>query len=67
MAKKDYHAQMQGDTWVVMGEGNKKASSKHVNQKEAWAAAMEMAKKSGSTAFKHGKDDSVKEKRSFGA
>ncbi|MGI5820295.1 MAG: DUF2188 domain-containing protein [Armatimonadota bacterium] len=67
MAKKDYHAMLDGDRWAVMGDGNKRPSSRHDTQREAWAATVDMAKKAGSTAFKHGKDGSVKEQRSYEA
>ncbi|MFW5866989.1 MAG: DUF2188 domain-containing protein [Armatimonadota bacterium] len=66
MAKKDYHAVPDGDRWACLGEGNKRASSMHDTQKDAWAAAMEMAKKSGTVAIKHGKDGTIKEQRNYG-
>ncbi len=65
MAKKDYRAMLDGDRWACMGDGNKRATSKHDTQREAWDATIEMARKAGSTAFKHGKDGSVKEQRSY--
>jgi hypothetical protein len=65
MPKKDYHAVPDGDRWACLGEGNKRASSKHDTQKEAWAAAIEMAKKSGASAIKHGMDGTIKEQRSY--
>ena len=66
MAKKDYHAVPDGDRWACKGEGNKRATSKHDTQKDAWAAAIEMAKKAGTSAIKHGKDGTIKEERSYG-
>lgn len=66
MAKKDYHAVPHGDGWAVKGEGNKRATSVHETQKEAWAAAIEMAKKAGMSAYKHGMDGTIKEERSYG-
>ncbi len=65
MAKKNYHAVPAGDGWAVKGEGNKRPSSTHDTQREAWAAAIEMAKKAGSSAIKHGKDGTIKDKRSY--
>ncbi len=66
MADRAYHAVPDGDAWVVKREGNQRATSRHQTQKEAWAAAIEWAKKHATSAFKHGKDGTIKEERSYG-
>jgi hypothetical protein len=65
MPKKDFSVKYEGDMWIVMAEGNKKPSSRHATQKEAWDLAKERAAKGKSTAVKYGKDGSVKEQRSY--
>lgn len=65
MAKKDYHVKMEGDAWVVIGEGNKKPTSKHDTQKDAWEAAKGRAEKGKAKAVKYGKDGKIKEQRSY--
>lgn len=67
MAGRGYMAVPHEDGWAVKREGNQRNTSLHSNQKEAWAAACDWAKKHETTAVKHGVDGSVKETRSYEA
>lgn len=66
MADRAYHAVPHEDGWAVKREGNRRATSRHETQKEAWDAAIEWAKEHGTSAYKHGKDGTIKEERSYG-
>ncbi len=66
-AAKAVVVQLDGERWAVIREGNKRPSSKHDTQKEAWAVALKMAKKDKARAVKKGKDGKVKEQRNYQA
>ncbi|MGD9496898.1 MAG: DUF2188 domain-containing protein [Armatimonadota bacterium] len=62
---KAVHVMLDGEKWAVVREGNKRPTSRHDTQKEAWTAAVALAKKDKTKAVKMGKDGTVKEQRDF--
>ncbi|MGC9317876.1 MAG: DUF2188 domain-containing protein [Armatimonadota bacterium] len=67
MPNRAYHAVPDEDGWAVKREGNKRATSRHETQKDAWDAAREWARKHETSAYKHGMDGTIKEERSYGS
>jgi len=63
---KDYWAGPHRDGWQVKSEGNKRATSVHPNQADAWAAAREGASKTGGEAYLQGRNGQIRERNTFG-
>ena len=60
------HVTPKGNGWQVKRAGAQRASSITKTQKESIYKAREMAKKSNSELYIHGKDNKFREKSSYG-
>jgi hypothetical protein len=67
MSKQNYHVTHRADgQWAAIGEGNSRASSLHRTQAEAIAAAKPLAQQQQSELRIHGRDNRIREGRSYG-
>lgn len=66
MSGKNVHVVPHPEGWAVKSEGAERAASVHDTQREAAAAAREIAQKRGSEALIHGRDGQIRERDSFG-
>ncbi len=66
MAGKNQHVVKREDGWAVRGEGNSRDTSHHRTQKEAEAAAREIAQNQRSEVVTHGRDGKIRDKDSYG-
>ena len=54
-----------GEQWAVQGEGNSRASSLHNTQREAIAAAREIARNQQSELLIHGQNGQIRSRDSY--
>lgn len=64
---KNQHVVPDGKKWAVKGEGNERATSVHETQEDAIQAAREIAMNQKSELFIHGRDGSIRDRRSYGS
>ncbi|MBU0677819.1 MAG: DUF2188 domain-containing protein [Verrucomicrobia bacterium] len=60
------HVVKRSDGWAVLGEGNKRDTSRHVTQGAAIRAATRIAKHQESEVVIHGCDGKIRDKDSYG-
>ena len=60
------HVVAQGDSWVVIRDGNSRPSSRHETKQEAITEAKRIAKKEKSHVFIHGRDGRIHDLVNFG-
>ena len=65
MGKSQHVVPHDGD-WAIRGEGNERITSVHDTQREAIAAAREIARNQQSELFIHGRDGRIRERDSHG-
>jgi RNA 3'-terminal phosphate cyclase len=63
---KNQHVVKRGDDWAVRGERNSRDTSHHPTQREAEAAARQIAMNQRSEVIIHGTDGKIREKNSYG-
>lgn len=63
---KNQHVVRRDDGWAVRGEKNKRDTSHHPTQAEAFEAAREIAKNQGSEVLVHGRDGKIRERNTYG-
>jgi hypothetical protein len=63
---KNQHVVPAGDGWGVRGEGNSRLTSAHDTQREAIAAASQIAKNQHSELLIHGQNGQIRERESYG-
>ena len=66
MTKKNQHVVPHPRGWAVKSAGNSRATSVHGTQREAVAAAREIAMRRGSEMLVHGKDGRIRERNTYG-
>ena len=64
--KKNQHVIKKNDAWIVMGEGNKKATKKFDTQKEAIEYGRKIAINQQAELVIHGVDGRIRDKDSYG-
>jgi uncharacterized protein (TIGR02271 family) len=60
------HIELRDDTWIVVREGNQRATSVHATQSEAAESGRELARRDGTEFFLHGQDGQIREHRDYG-
>ncbi|HUT53687.1 MAG TPA: DUF2188 domain-containing protein [bacterium] len=63
---KNQHVVRRDGGWGVRGEGNKRDTSHHPTQKDAYDAAREIARNQRSEVVVHGRDGKIRNPNSFG-
>ncbi len=66
MGKKNQHVVPAGDQWGVKGEGNERLTSRHDTQREAAAAARDIARREHSEVVIHRPDGRIRDRDSYG-
>jgi hypothetical protein len=66
MPKKPVHVTPREDGWAVMREGNARASSVHLTQKEAEQKGRQTARKDKTEFYLHNKQGQIRERDSYG-
>ena len=66
MSGKNQHVVKRGNDWAVLGEGNKRDTSVHSTQKDAYERARDIAINQRSEVVIHGRDGKIRDKNSFG-
>ena len=66
MAKRNQHVVPHPRGWAVKSAGNSRATSVHGTQREAIAAAREIAIRRGSEMLVHGEDGRIRERNTYG-
>ncbi len=66
MAKKGQHVVPSTGGWSVKKAGAAKASSTHVTQQAAIAAATQIARNQRTELYIHGRDGRIRERNSYG-
>ena len=66
MSKKNQHVVPHVNGWAVKGAGNDRATSVHTTQREAIAAARDIARNQHSELLVHGENGRVRERDSYG-
>jgi hypothetical protein len=59
------HIEQRDDAWIVVREGNQRATSVHPTQSEAAASGRELARRDGAEFFLHGTDGRVREHHDY--
>ena len=59
------HIEIRDDAWVVVREGNQRATSVHPTQSEAAESGRELARRDGTEFFLHGQDGQIREHRDY--
>jgi hypothetical protein len=67
MSGKAQHVVPRGGKWTVLRTGAVRASGVYATQKEAVAAARQIARNQGTELYIHGRDGRIRERDSFGA
>ena len=66
MAQKSaVHIELRDDAWIVIREGNQRATSVHPTQSEAAESGRELARRDGAEFFLHGQDGHVREHHDY--
>ena len=66
MAQKSaVHIELRDDAWIVVREGNQRATSVHPTQSEAAESGRELARRDGAEFFLHGQDGHVREHHDY--
>jgi hypothetical protein len=66
MSKKNQHVVPHVNGWAVKGAGNDRATSVHTTQREAIAAARDIARNQHSELLVHGENGRIRERDSYG-
>ena len=61
------HIELRDGAWVVVREGNQRATSIHPTQSEAAESGRELARRAGAEFFLHGQDGQIREHRDYRA
>jgi uncharacterized protein (TIGR02271 family) len=61
------HIEHRDDQWIVVREGNQRATSVHPTQSEAAESGRELARRDGTEFFLHGQDGQIREHRDYRA
>ena len=64
--KSAVHIELRDGAWVVVREGNQRATSVHPTQSEAAESGRELARRDGAEFFLHGQDGQIREHRDYG-
>jgi uncharacterized protein (TIGR02271 family) len=59
------HIELRDDAWIVLREGNQRATSVHPTQSEAAESGRELARRDGAEFFLHGQDGRVREHHDY--
>jgi uncharacterized protein (TIGR02271 family) len=59
------HIELRDDAWIVVREGNQRATSVHPTQSEAAESGRELARRAGAEFFLHGQDGHVREHHDY--
>jgi uncharacterized protein (TIGR02271 family) len=59
------HIELRDDAWIVVREGNQRATSVHPTQSEAAESGRELARRDGTEFFLHGTDGHVREHHDY--
>src|SRR5918993_1582161 len=59
------HIELRDDAWIVIREGNQRATSVHPTQSEAAESGRELARRDGAEFFLHGQDGHVREHHDY--
>jgi hypothetical protein len=59
------HIELRDGAWVVVREGNQRATSVHPTQSEAAERGRELARRDGAEFFLHGQDGQIREHRDY--
>src|SRR5919107_3703761 len=59
------HIELRDDAWIVVREGNQRATSVHPTQSEAGESGRELARRDGAEFFLHGTDGRVREHHDY--
>ena len=59
------HVELRDDAWIVIREGNQRATSVHPTQSEAAESGRELARRNGAEFFLHGQDGRVREHHDY--
>jgi uncharacterized protein (TIGR02271 family) len=59
------HIELRDDAWIVVREGNQRATSVHPTQSEAAERGRELARRDGTEFFLHGQDGNVREHHDY--
>ena len=59
------HIELREDAWIVVREGNQRATSVHPTQTEAAESGRELARRDGTEFFLHGQDGQIREHRDY--
>src|SRR5918993_3117105 len=59
------HIELRDDAWIVVREGNQRATSVHPTQFEAAESGREIARRDGAEFFLHGQDGQIREHRDY--
>jgi uncharacterized protein (TIGR02271 family) len=59
------HIELRDGAWVVVREGNQRATSVHPTQSEAAESGRELARRDGTEFFLHGQDGQIREHRDY--
>ena len=59
------HIELRDDAWIVVREGNQRATSVHPTQSEAAESGRELARRDGAEFFLHGQDGHVREHHDY--
>ena len=60
------HIELRDDAWIVVREGNQRATSVHATQSEAAESGRELARRDRTEFFLHGQDGQIREHRDYG-
>ncbi|WP_184166308.1 DUF2188 domain-containing protein [Sphingomonas kyeonggiensis] len=66
MSRKGQHVVPSASGWSVKKAGSTRASSNHATQKEAVAAATQIARNQRTELYIHGRDGRIRERNSYG-
>lgn len=66
MSKENQHVVPHVNGWAVKGAGNDRATSVHTTQREAIAAARDIARNQHSELLVHGENGRIRERDSYG-
>jgi hypothetical protein len=65
MASKGQHVVPSGNGWSVRRTGAERASGRYETQREAIAAARDLARRQGAVLYVHGEDGRIRTRQSF--
>lgn len=65
--RKNIHVVPRNDGWIIRKEGSSKATSVHKTQRDAVAAAREMARNLNTELVIHGRDGRIRNRDSYGS